>query len=276
MCLKNFNQKCHYINHINRKRPCVQTINHLIPNDSIPFQNDSKMESKNNNLCKYCNKCFSSSSNCTKHLKICKIKNPFVQTNDKNMYGKLIKTIETQNNKIKLLETKIKNLSQKKVKNVTNITQINNNFKTIPFGDEDLSFITNKVVKQIFNLGHGSVAELIKLTHFNEKYPKNSNIYISNIKDKYINVHDGKQWILQNQKDTIPKLIDTKIDFLEDKVIELDGIIGERLKKKMNRFLNSEDQEKTINKITEEIKLLLYNNKDIPLKLNINKLLLDN
>ena len=49
------------------------------------------------------------------------------------------------------------------------------------------------------------IPSLIKKIHFNPRKPENHNIYISNIKNKYIMVYDGDKWNLSNQNETIDR-----------------------------------------------------------------------
>src|SRR6187551_1375812 len=92
-CNKIFNHKSDYIRHINRKTPCKSDKedennelklnpieSKLNPIESKINPIESKNTSNNENtkikrhLCIYCNSSFSTNSNMSKHIKICKTK----------------------------------------------------------------------------------------------------------------------------------------------------------------------------------------------------------
>jgi hypothetical protein len=85
-CFKEFNRKCNYLEHLNKKKPCEQNITNSqkfpdIQKNSEIFlnlQKNSEIFEKNlnNNIfCNFCNKTFSTIFNLNKHYKFnCKIK----------------------------------------------------------------------------------------------------------------------------------------------------------------------------------------------------------
>jgi hypothetical protein len=48
--------------------------------------------------------------------------------------------------------------------------------------------------------------KMIEKIHFNPDKPENMNIYISNMKNKYLMVYDGKNWNIANKTEEIDKL----------------------------------------------------------------------
>jgi hypothetical protein len=57
----------------------------------------------------------------------------------------------------------------------------------VPHREKEFSYISDRVCKQLFNLGYNSVPKLIEHINFN----KPENLYISNIKDKYVMAFNG-------------------------------------------------------------------------------------
>jgi hypothetical protein len=49
--------------------------------------------------------------------------------------------------------------------------------------------------KRILNKGFKSIQEYVNCIHFNSKKPENHNVYISNLRDNYILVYDGRSEI---------------------------------------------------------------------------------
>ena len=109
------------------------------------------------------------------------------------------------------------------------------------------------------------VPKLIEKLHFDPEKPENHNIYISNIKNNFAMVYDGGQWILRNQDEAITDLIDDKECILEQKLEDWieNGKQYPDIMKKFNRYLEKKENDEVLNKIKEEIKLLLFNKRKI-------------
>jgi len=60
------------------------------------------------------------------------------------------------------------------------------------------------------------------MIHFNDKYPENKNLKVTNIHDPYIKVHDDDAWKLKNKEEKllIENIIINKRDILDDTVID--------------------------------------------------------
>jgi len=74
ICEKEFKQKCHYTNHLNRLKPCIK----LTKNSSLNPQNSSnllKINSKTlKKICHYCGYETERKDNYNRHLLSCKIR----------------------------------------------------------------------------------------------------------------------------------------------------------------------------------------------------------
>ena len=86
------------------------------------------------------------------------------------------------------------------------------------------------------------------------------NIYISNMKDKYIMVYDGINWNLANKKEELDKLYDEKEMILEEWLEENKDA---DIKEKFVKYLNNKETDECINRIKDEIKLRMYNKKQL-------------
>lgn len=146
---------------------------------------------------------------------------------------------------------------------------INNNIKILPFGKEDLSFISDEIYKKILSKGFSSVNFFVDHVHYNKEHPQNHNLYISNMKDNYVLYYDGETWQLGNKKEVIDTVFDKNKDILEIKFNELSENLNKtELEKKYKYFmklLNNEDDEIESN-MKNDIKLTLYNKRQIPIK----------
>ena len=168
ICLKEFNKKCHYINHLNRINPCMKKpkiIQDFTPNYTIFTPKLQQITPINENRCNYCLKTYCRTNVLKKHLLICKVKkqeiyekeeiltklleqnNKLVSTLDqqKEQNNKLVSTIEELNKRIDKLE---KEKKTNQIQNNKNVKHQNNgtinNINIIQFGKEELSKIDNK------------------------------------------------------------------------------------------------------------------------------------
>jgi uncharacterized C2H2 Zn-finger protein len=286
-CAKQYNHKSDYTKHINRKNPCTG-ISLIAPPIApiapimIPLE-ITKSDTVNTTLkCPCCNVQFTRTSNLKRHLNDrCLIKNKpldsilndpkFQQLEEKN------KQLESELNEIKeLLKmngkgfAKMINNTDKSMNNSnnTNTQTINsnntqNNIVNINvFGKEDVSHITNDMYKQIFRRCKNSVPAYIKIKHFSSKKPENSNIYISDIKGHYAIMYSGEQWAIEDKQELLQNLYDINCDQLMNKYEDLKDELDEITVRKYNRFVETMDELETMTNAKEEIKKILYNEKD--------------
>jgi hypothetical protein len=267
---------------MNRKNVCFTENTFTDSPNTIAYQKvfiKNEPTESNQKECDFCGKKLSSSSNYHKHLRICKEKN---KKEKEEIYQELIKRLNHQNKKISILEQQhnelikeLVNIKNSKsinntIKNITNNMQINNNIKLVPFGKEDLSYLSPNICKKILSKGFSCVPHLISHVHFNSNKPEHSNVYISNMRDTHIMIYDGKKWTLQPRDDTILQLYDEKKEFLIDKFEVLVDELNESSIKKFKRFLDNHEDDDVVNSIKKEIKLILYNNRKLPI--NIRKM----
>jgi hypothetical protein len=101
------------------------------------------------------------------------------------------------------------------------------------------------------------VKKLIEKVHFNPEKPENMNIYISNLKDKYMMVYEAGAWNIKN-KDMLNSIYHDKELMLEEWLDEEQHKHHE-LKEKFERYINNKENDETLNMIKDEIKLMIYN-----------------
>ena len=161
-----------------------------------------------------------------------------------------IKKIETQSKQIEKLMGKLE------VNGSFNNNTINN-IQLLAYRETDVSHLTDQDYRSCIKKVNHCVKHMIERVHFNPTKPENMNIYISNIKDKYIMVYDGMNWNLANKKDELDRLYEEKEMMLEE---WLDSNPEKELKDKFLKYLNNKESDECLNRIKEEIKLMLYNN----------------
>jgi uncharacterized C2H2 Zn-finger protein len=161
------------------------------------------------------------------------------------------KTINSHNN------INTNNINNNTLNNVVNINV---------FGKEDLSHISNETYKQIFRRCKNSVPAFIKIKHFSSKKPENSNVYISDLKGHYAVLYNGEQWNIEDKNEMLQNLYDTNCGQLMDKYEDLKDELDEVTVRKYNRFVETMDEPETENNAKEEIKKILYNDKEKSIK----------
>ena len=276
-CLHTYRDNYDLQRHINRKFPCT-TVNHgksfLNQLESPQIAGHTKTTTKVieivKNQCYHCKKIFSTNSNYHRHIRdYCKIKRK--QENEKEqIFKELLFEVKALKKSNEELQNEIRNnKSNQTINNNTN--NINNGtinqFNILAFGKEDTSHITNKEWNRIINRQYKSIEELVVKTHFDNNKPENHNIYISNIKSKYIMVYDGKTWCIKDKKDTIDELYDEKAYIILNKVDELKGLskLPFKIVDKYNEIKTGYDEEEIRAALIKDLELVLYNKRDIPI-----------
>ena len=168
----------------------------------------------------------------------------------------LEKQVHTQNKQIEKLACKLEIHGINGSFNTT--TNIQNNITLLPYRETDVSHLTDEDYKKCIKKVNHCVKTLIEKIHFNPEKPENMNIYISNMKDKYLMIYDGQNWNLANKKDEINRLYEDKEMMLEE---WLETNPESELKDKFLRYLKNKDIEDCLLQFKEDIKLMLYNSR---------------
>ena len=283
--------KTKYMNHLKRKKICEpilsktnlqkEYIKYGIIDKILITQNNSISTSKNEvalkitqntsilNQCKYCDKVFSRVDNLTRHYKTCKDKK---KTDEANLHmEELVNLLNDKISKYDLeLEKKNKQIDEliKKagIQNSGTIIQnIQNNIKLLAYDKTDISDLTDNDFMKCFNHNNMCVPHLVKRIHFNPKKPENHNVFISNLKSGYIMLYDGKKWNTYNRDEIVDDIFDDKHDILEQKIEEWVSIGKDYpiIYHKFKRYLEKINNDVIIKKVKDELKLILYNDRNI-------------
>lgn len=268
VCGKEFTDKCDYTRHINKKFPCVDKTDVMnkmetferILEELNQLKHDNEMLKKDNadlriQVQELNNVAFKTSKTSRKSKAVCNNKHNNI--NSDNMSH----NIENSNNHITNSNNQINNHY-----NNTNNNDIKVNFNVVAFGKENLDFITDDMCNS-FCRGYQTIPNFVELVHFNKKKPEYSNVYMPNKKNKNeVLVFNGDKWILSDKNMIVEQLIDKGIDFVQGKLDELakKNILSPSRLNSVKRFLDSYDTDETTEKtrLTRNIELILYNNKD--------------
>ncbi len=168
----------------------------------------------------------------------------------------------------KQIEELIKKAGIVNSNNVTN--NIQNNFKLLNYKETDTSHLTENDYVKCLEHYNFCVPHLIKKIHFNPKKPENHNIYISNLKNSYVMIYINNKWKVKNRDETISRMIDDKQIILEKKIQEWveSGIQYPKVMARFSRYIEKREENDVINAIKEDIKLMLYNNRNMIIENN--------
>lgn len=259
ICSKVFNHKSHYDKHLQRLTICKAKMNTNI--QKIENTEQIIVQQLANNHCLHCDKILANQSSRIRHQKTCK---------------KLLAS--SQNNilleKMKLLEDKLADLEAKQPSTINNNTNNNTNNTTNyiqnivinKHGYEDMSHLTDN--QKIINLSKGfnSKVDYVLLKFFDPKHPENSNIFRDSLKSSKVYIYNGEKWIIDNLQDAVYNLNDNITSEIKDNYKELKHKLPPKVKELYEHTLNNDNElvAKTQNKMIEQ---MLYNERDIPLKI---------
>ena len=225
-------------------------------------------------FCKYCNKKFTHKNSMYRHIKytckkskdedlkeLVRLMNLQLEIKDKE-----IQTLSNQMNKQNKQIEKLMNKLQVNTNIIQNNIIQNNNIQLLAYSKTDTTFLTDNDYISCLKKVTLCVKHLIEKIHFNPSKPQNNNIYISNMRDKYIMVYDGYKWILKNKEQEIENLYENKEMMIEEWLDE-EQHKHPKLRDKFIKYLNNKENDENMNLIKEEIKLMMYNNKQFKLEL---------
>jgi len=205
--------------------------------------------------CKYCGQQYKHKQSVTKHIKYSCTKN---KTED---LAELVRLLNLQ------LETQTKHIEtqQKQIDKLMGKLEINGSFNTtinmnlLNYNETDTSHLTDEDYRKCIRNASRCVLRLIEKVHFNPNKPENMNLYISNMKDKYMMMYKDNKWMLTD-KAQLGSVYDDKEEMIEEWFAENKD---SEMIKYFNRYLNLKEDDKEMQLIKEEMKLMMFNNKNL-------------
>jgi hypothetical protein len=227
---------------------------------NIDVESSHVITLQNKYVCKYCDTLFSCKQSMYRHIKYTCHKN---KDEDLKELVRLLniklekqgKQIESQARQIEKLMGKLEINGSFNTTNIQNITLLS-------YKDTDTSHIKDIDYINCIKKVCLCVIKLIEKIHFNPDKPENKNIYISNMKDKYLLVYEKDNWVLKNKNREIDKLYEEKELMLEE---WLEEHKDPELQAFFDKYLNNKKNTETIDMINEELRLMMYNkrNRDV-------------
>ena len=259
---KSYEEYINITKHVKNVTKCVKNVTKIKQNVTENNENNKFFE------CKFCEKNYKFSQSLSRHYKNCKEKKK--EEEAKNSMDELVKILNNQikdfKKELNKRDKQIDELIKKAGINNSNITQnIQNNIKLLVYKDTDISNITDKDIRSCMNHSNMCVPYLIKMIHLDPKKPENHNVYISNLKNGYIMVYDGDKWDTLNREEVIENMINDRECLIQDRVEDWleNGKNYPIIMKKFERYLEKKEKDVVLNKIKEEIRFMLFNNRNI-------------
>ena len=260
---------------VTRKSPFLSPI---VTNNSKNTEKKNNIEEKNSEkkyICKYCNSSFKYRQGMYRHIKFtCKKSNDedlkeLVKLMNEKLTN-ITKEVENSKKEIEKKDKMIQKLSTKlQITNYNNTNCIVNNIQLLNYGDTDISHLTKIDYEKALNQVNNAIPNIVKKIHFNPNKPENMNVYIPNIKDKYILIFDGNEWQLKNRSKELNNLIDDKYRLLKewyDENIQEDEDTFEFIKNNFELFDENIENEEKRNEIKDEIIMFMYNKRNLIIK----------
>ena len=190
--------KFNFKRHLKSNKHILKTKNQTDAENKIK----NTLSSQNVFNCEYCNKVFTMKNSMVRHMnERCK------ENKDKDL-TKLVKLMNKERKEdkeqIANLQKQIDKLSSKLQINI-NTTNIQNNF-ILSYKDTDTSHLTDKDYESAINKVNNSIKYLIEKIHFNPEKPENMNIFIPNLKNKYLMLFENGSWQTKSRKEEIDTL----------------------------------------------------------------------
>ena len=270
-CFNIYEHKGNYEKHMNKKKLCnpSSSITNPIPVISNPPTSIIK-ENINDSQCCCCLKIFSNKNNRIKHEKTTKCFYDKIKEDEEKENANIekIKQLEEiiadlKSNQLSTINSTINNNNTNNSHNTTNYIQ---NIVINKHGYEDMSHLTDNQKMLNLSKGYNSVPDYVLLKFFDPKHPENSNIFRGSLKSSEVYIFNGEKWIIDNLHDAVYNLNDNITSEIKDNYKELKHKLPPKVKELYEHTLNNDNElvAKTQNKMIEQ---MLYNERDIPLKI---------
>lgn len=234
--------KCNLINHLKRKNKCPPLIDDIPINDllgSLQSHVKEKKELSNDIIhqCEICSRTFSTRQGKHQHKRFC---------NKENGNMDILK------DQVQHLIDEINMLKESPQQNIyiTNNTT-NNTFILNAFKDVDTSYLKDDTMMRLlskvyFNQLFDSLKELVRLVYYNTKHPENHTVYIPNVRNKYIKVWNGKDWLFKNRDEILTLVRNRSIELMNDYFFENERKFSmmqkQHLRKWHDRYFDDNDK----------------------------------
>jgi len=212
--------------------------------------------------CHYCFKNFKFKQSMYKHIKYTCKKNKDEDLKElARLFNEKDKQLKVQDKQMDRMQKQIDKLTNKlQIQNINQGTINNNtiNIQLLNHSETDYSHLTPKDYMMCIKNCNYCVKTLIEKVHFNPHKPENMNIFLSNIKGKYVMVYKDNEWQIHDKKEQLDDLYDANEDVLETWYDEYKDKYPHIIKS-FQRYLNNKDENDILNHVKDDILVMLYN-----------------
>ena len=210
--------------------------------------------------CKHCNKIFLHKDYRARHEKKC------IVSKSPTEIQKLEEKIENMENRIiNILENKIEptHITNNNTQNIQNNIHL-----TLNYGEENMNHITIKDIISFLEKGENGVEALVEYKHFNRQVPENCNVVIKNLNNKFALMYKNSKWEVVNKSYILQDLYTSNVTYLKGKFEEIKSNLPKKIMNKFQQFIELSRNVDIIEPILDNIRCILYNNRDLVVELN--------
>jgi len=239
--------------HYKKKNVCNPVVSDVSIDECL-----SKLDKKNRYVCKYCDKDFMYNGNLNRHIVLCQESH--------------ILELEKEN---RILKKEVNTVNNTNCNNTDNSINIDASQKIYinSYKDTDLKLVKDDIEKlKLDNKKNIDViAMLLKVIHFNEKYPENHNLYVENASTKRVMKLENGRFNEDGRGDrAIEKILKNDIDsYIESELLDtpLYGVYEDLMVYYNNLDADDRDNRKEKNdsrsEILEVIRNVLYSGRTV-------------
>lgn len=210
--------------------------------------------------CKHCNKIFLHKDYRTRHEKKC------IVSKSPTEIQKLQEKIENMENRIiNILENKIEptHITNNNTQNIQNNIHL-----TLNYGEENMNHITLKDIIFFLEQGENGIEALVEYKHFNRQVPENCNVVIKNLNNKFALMYKNLKWEVVNKSYILQDLYTSNVTYLKGKFEEIKSSLPRKIMNKFQKFIELSRNVDIIEPILDNIRCILYNNRELVVELN--------
>ena len=241
--------------------------------------------------CKICNKSFKYNKNLQEHIEktscniingenninkaLLDILNNDITIDDKIFFIKNINKTITNNEIIKIIDsklpidTKITLLNTKNISTTINNTTNNttNNIQFNNFGNENIEYFNDNYLKKLINTVSsankvGAQSVFLKLSneiYLNEQHPENQTIKIDNLNNKFCKIKQNNKWITADKNESLHKIFNRACEIVSMCIMENKDMYKEAQLETINGYIEKDFDDDIIIETVKKLALDIYN-----------------
>lgn len=275
-CEKSFKQKCHLLDHLNKKNKCreIDEKTNIYCSGNLTTEKIKKLLDEC--ICAYCEKKFTRRDVVIRHMNESCKKVKKIESEKDNIMKKLLEKIDKLEEKIDKVNEENKNLktiiNNNNTQSIINSVEYENNYYDnsqhivlVGYTKEDFDKIEDGDFLKILKRGFQAPIELTKSIHFNPQFPEYHNIFIPKMNEKHAMFFDGKNWRLIHKDELAEDIYERKRAHIIENWETFADQLTETQKKALKRWLSSKD-DKDAELLKDDIKRVLYENRKLPME----------